>query len=357
MMQSNNERKKILFFLPSNTGGAERVTITIAKLLDKNKFEVKFVIVSKKIGNIINFIPKDYEIIRLPIRNIWYMATLRIYRILKKEKPNSVFCSLRYLSSRLIIAAKMRGNIKIVVRCENGLSNLRLDQRLLMRYTHPFADYIIAQQEDMRQELINIMHFNDKKILTIQNPIDTSTIDEKIKENSPYNKDDKSIKYVWVGRFDKTKGQDILIKAFHIVHKTNSNTHLYLIGKYDWNRHYDKTIKDLIQKYSLTEYIHCIGFDANPYRWIKHCDCFVLPSRLEGLPNSLIEALYLNRPVVATQCIPVINRIIKNGFNGYTIPTEDYNAMAKAMINALQLDTRNITYQSTSKEMFINLFN
>lgn len=350
-------RKKILFFLPANTGGAERITITIAKFLDRTQFEVKFVIVSRNIGNIINFIPKEYEIIHLPIKNIWCLTTFRIYRILKKENPDSVFCSLRYLSSRLIIAAKMRGNIKIVVRCENGLSNLRLDQRLLMSYTHPYADYIIAQQEEMRQELINVMKFNPNKILTLQNPIDTTTIDEKIKIGTPYNVNDKSIKYVWVARFDKTKGQDVLIKAFEIVHKKNTNTSLYFIGKYNWEHNYDKSIQEFINEHNLNDCVHCIGFDDNPYRWIKHCDCFVLPSRLEGLPNALIEALYLQIPVVATKCIPVINRIVKDGYNGYTVPTEDYNAMAYAMEAALKLNKDKISYISTPKECFVSLFN
>lgn len=349
-------KKKILFFLPSSVGGAERITITIAKFLDTEQFEVKFVIVSRRLGDIIKFIPKNYGIIHLSIKNIWCFPILRIYKILRKEKPNSVFCSLRYLSSRLIIAARLHKKINIIVRCENGLSNLRLDHKLLMRYTYPHANCIIAQQEEMRQELIQKMKLNKNKIITLQNPIDIQTIEEKIKVESPYKIDDTSVKYVWVGRFAKAKGQDVLVKAFEIVHKHNPNVSLYLIGKYNWDCSYDKSIKDFIIEHKLSHCIHCIGFDENPYRWVKHCDCFVLPSRLEGLPNALIEALYLHIPVVATKCIPVISRIVNEGKNGYMVPTEDFNAMAEAMTKAIKIDKKTINYTSTPKEYFISLF-
>ena len=69
-MNTYNKRK-ILFFLPSSVGGAERMTITIAKMLPRNLFNVKFVIVHKSMGDIINFIPKEYGIIHIPIHNIY----------------------------------------------------------------------------------------------------------------------------------------------------------------------------------------------------------------------------------------------------------------------------------------------
>lgn len=63
----------------------------------------------------------------------------------------------------------------------------------------------------------------------------------------------------------------------------------------------------------MSDCVFCVGFKNNPYVYMKHADCFVLSSRNEGLPNVMIEALYLGTPVAAYKCIPVIERIVDEG--------------------------------------------
>ena len=102
--------------------------------------------------------------------------------------------------------------------------------------------------------------------------------------------------------------------------------------------------------------MHFVGYDSNPYRWLKYADCYVMPSRFEGLPNSLIDAMYLGRPVVATRCIPVIDRIVKNGYNGIVVESENVNALAEGMKNAPSLKDYDMTYHPATCEDFISLF-
>ena len=70
------------------------MTVTIAKMLPKERFEVKFVIVHRSLGTIVKFIPEGYEIIHIPVHNIYCAATLRIMRVIRREKPDVVFGSL-----------------------------------------------------------------------------------------------------------------------------------------------------------------------------------------------------------------------------------------------------------------------
>ena len=102
--------------------------------------------------------------------------------------------------------------------------------------------------------------------------------------------------------------------------------------------------------------MHFIGFDSNPYKWIKNCDCFVLPSRLEGLPNALVEAMYMKRPIVSTTCIDIIKRMVQDGYNGYLVPTENPRAMAEAMIKAIKLRNFKMTYKPAQPEEFRRIF-
>lgn len=351
-----NKRKKILFFLPSSTGGAERMTVTIAKMLDLEQYEVKFVIVHPTLGTIIDFIPKIYEIIHIPIHNIWCATTIRMMTVIMEEKPDIVFCSLLYLNARLIVAAKLCG-VKVIVRNNIDISRTTSKQsKFLVRATYKWADKIVAQQEEMRDEIIRIIGVPTNKVITLHNPIDIESIQLKVNAPSPYIDADNQLKYVCVGRFSQEKGQDILVKAFATVHKKNNNAHLYFIGKYDWNNKFDREIRKYVEDNDLSDCIHFVGFDNNPYRWIKNADVYVMPSRLEGLPNSLIEAMLLGKPVVATHCIPVISRIVNNGYNGYVIPPDNICEMSKAMPKASLLKNFKMTYKSATKEEFINLF-
>lgn len=348
-------RKKVLFFLPSTTGGAERMTINIAKMLPANRYEIQFVIVSRTLGTIVDFIPSQYEVVHIPIHNIYCMTTLRMVKVIMKERADIVFSSLHYLNYRLIIAAKIT-HTKVIVRMNMRLSVQKKHNLALIKLAYPYADMIIAQQEEMRQEALNKLNVNKENITSLQNPLDTELIDEKVKAPSPYNQADGQLKYVWVARFSKEKGQDLLINAFSKVHKKNTQTRLYLVGKYDTSNNFYRRVMDLVSELKLDEVVHFVGFDNNPYRWIMHSDVYVMPSRLEGLPNSLIEAMYLGKPVVATKCIPIIERIVQNGYNGYTIPSEDVDSMADAMLKAPHLTDFKMTYQSATKEDFIKLF-
>ena len=349
------KKKKILFFLPPRIGGAERVSITISHFLDNREFEVVFVVIGKNKGIISDYLPKEQRIIYIKIFNIWDFTTTKIYRLLKRELPDYTFSSNRYLNVRILLASHLKGGIKSIVRNDNGLKTVRWDNKFFMKFTYPWAHSIIAQQEEMRQELIDVMKFSSDKVITIHNPLDTALIDEKLKAQSPYEEGNTNIKYLWVGRFARSKGQDVLVKAFSIVHKKKPNTELYFVGRAA-HPGYSDEVKKLVKEEHLQGLVHFVGYDDNPYKWMKYCDCFVLPSRYEGLPNSLIEAMYVGKPVVATRCIPVIDRIVEDGYNGYIIDPEDIDVMAIKMIEALSLKDFHMTYQPTPLSEFRKLF-
>lgn len=355
MMKQQN-KKKVLFFLPGGVGGAERMTITIAKMLPQEEYEIKFVIVSNNKGNIIKFIPKNFPIEYILLPNIWCFGTTRIYCLMRREKPYAVFCSLMYLNCRVALAGHFM-NAKIILRNCNYMKTIRPDQRLFCRLAYHYADAIISQQEEMSEDIIKSIGVRPEKVITLHNPIDTETITQKMeKAEIPYYKQIDEKSFVWVGRFQKKKGQDIAVEAFSKVHKRIPKSHLYLVGRYDSKSSFFQYVQSLIKKHGLTDYVHTPGFDDNPYRWIAYADCFVLPSRIEGLPNTLIEAQYLGIPAAATRCIPIIKRIIKEGINGYTVPPENPDALAAAMMKAILLKKIPMTYKGANKIDFIKLF-
>ena len=346
-------KKKVLFFLFGGCGGAERMTINIGKMLHRNRYDVKFVICGT-LDKIYDFIPTEYEVIRIPWHNIYVFPRLRIGRVLLKEKPDFVFASSSALNILLLQIARLL-KIKCIVRQDNMLRWYSKGMQRNIQRWYKTAYRVIAQQEEMQQELIDWVGTDEKQVVCLHNPVDTKLIDSFKNEGNPYPQDD-SINYLWVGNYLPTKGHDILAEAFKIVHERNPKTHLYLVGNTkDSLPNYIKT-KAIVREAHLENYVHFVGQQANPYKWMTHCDCFVLPSRIEGLPNVLLEAMCLQRPVVASVCIPVIDRMVEEEYNGYKVKPESPVEMAEAMEKALQLQDFKMTFQLATQDDFIKLF-
>lgn len=329
------------------------MTLTFSKMLPQDDYEIKYYIVGREKGPIIDFIEKKHFVGLIQIRNIWDFTTLRIYKIMKREKPYAVFCSLAYLNIRVILASKMLGNVKSIVRNDNMMVSFPSLNKCLIKLIYRFADRIVLQQEEMKKEVTSFIN-NESKCIVLHNPLDTQLIDEKLHAPSPYPADN-SINYVYTARYTYNKGQDILLKAFKRLRRNIDNAHLYLVGRFE-NDDYYKSLIEYVQMNELTSYVHIVGYDNNPYKWMKYANCFVLPSRMEGLPNSLIEAMYIGTPVVATMSIPVISRIVKDGYNGYLVKSEDIDGLSKRMIDVLSLENFTITYIPASKEDVVKLF-
>lgn len=355
-MADYNLVKTAVFFLSASCGGAERMTITIAKLLDRKEYDVRFVVIGQKIGEIKEFIPDTYPLSLVKIRNIYDFTTLRVYHLLKKLQPQYVFCSLHYLNPRVIQAAKWVGGCKVIIRFNCAVDRLKGINKRFSRKTYPHADTIIAQTERMQEDLEQTFPLLKGKVVTMHNLIDTDTINEKLSvSENPY-QEEKNKVFVWVGRYDYVKGADTLVKAFEIACKQSQDISLYLVGKINEQNQYCKEVIDLIDGSGHKERIHLVGFQDNPYKWVKNADCFVLSSVTEGSPNALFEALYLGVPAVATRCTPNIDDIIEDGVNGYKVGVGDYMAMAAAMLKALTLKDVKVLYHHSTKEDFRKLF-
>lgn len=341
--------KKILFFVNCNgVGGAERMSITLAKSLDKERFLPVFVLVGQK-DRISQFIPDEFKTIKIKIKNIYDFLIFKIYDCLKLEKPDLVFSSQVFLNVRLIFATRLMDGVHVVIRHPNAMSTINGLNRVLINLTYKFANVIVAQQEEMADELRALPGVGVEKIKVLHNPIDINTIQEKLKNSSSPYENISGIKFVNVGSIKHIKGQDILLRAFLQIHKTLPDSHLFIVGRIDEKKYYSE-LYSFIKYNSLEQCIHFVGYTDNPYIWMKNADCFVLSSRCEGLPNVLIEASFLNVPVVSTLCIPMVKRIIEENVNGFVVPIDNPDSMAYAMLHAIKLKNVAMSYIPASVE-------
>lgn len=352
------DKSKVLIFLQSGVGGAERISVLIGKSLPTDQFEVTFCLVKKsKVQSASSkFIPDKYSTIEIKASNA-ISATWHIQQTIARIEPNIVFSSVLYLNDKILPLRWLHPNTKFIIRCENYLYTFNFRQHLIVNAIYQLADIIIAQTIEMKDELVKQCSIRPEKIYSLENPVDVETINQKlINATNPYPNDGK--KHILAsGRFAYQKGFDLLVEAFTKLKHTNDDIDLYIIGKNDGNaEHNYNSVMQQCQRLGIMDSVHCLGFQDNPYKYMKYADAFVLSSRWEGLPNVLIEAQYLGTPAAAFRCIPIVERIIKEGINGFLAEKENIDQLANAMEQVLELGRIQSTYKSATKDDFINLF-
>lgn len=350
--------EKVILFVTGAAGGAQRVTVTIAKMLDKSRFNVKLVISSTNKCELSKFVPDELSVEYMNEEHLRLRAFFKMLKILRREKPDYAFASMSLLCIYLIISCKyFARSVKPIVRGQINPShwgNKGLVPKLVKLF-FPKAYKVVAQTPMMRQEMIDILGVPESKCYQLYNPIDTEYIDRCIAAASPYDTSD-SYKFVAIGRCAHQKGFDLLIQALKQVHEVKPNTHVYIVGTKS-DDSYCNTLDQLVKELGLVEYVHFEGFQSNPYKYLYHSDCFVLSSRDEGLPNVLIESTYLKKQAIAYKCIPIVSEIISDGINGLCVQPEDVTALAKAMIKIQSLDLNSSSsYFPSSAVEYNNLF-
>lgn len=349
---------KIFFLLPDlAAGGAERVSITIARLLKKNGFDVEFINIGAGIGDMQSWIVPEFK-----LTSFGYSRVLKVLpklRSFMKDHPDATFFSSREHTNLVGLFAAKLTHGRMIVRIPNmpnnklkqGLAGLKMQVvKAVNKWLFPTASVVIAQNKEMRKQLLSYYSLPEDKVVAINNPVDKDYVLKSADgSKNPFNEGEKV--FLAACTIDYRKGIDILIDAWPKVKDQVHNAHLYIIG-----RDISVYAEEMKKKASVQKGITFLGFQANPYPYLKYCDVFVLSSRMEGFPNVVLEAMCFNKPVASTACVDVINEIIQPGVNGYTCGIEDKEALANCMVNAAQLKDIHNQYDLFDQDTLINCF-
>jgi len=184
-----------------------------------------------------------------------------------------------------------------------GIINLNL-----IKYLYPKANNIIFISKAMEKDFNSLFKINTIQNV-INNPYDISNIKELSKNkinDFHFNNQKKYI--ICMGRLIKLKRFDNIIKSLKYL---NNNTELIILGEGSEKNN----LILLIKKLNLEKRVHLLGNKKNPFKYIAKSDLFILSSETEGFPNSLIEALACNVPVVASDCLSGPREILSPNSN------------------------------------------
>lgn len=242
-----------------------------------------------------------------------------------------------------IIKKLLKRNFRIVSRCLNTMSyEYRLAEGAFRKYvTGPVVkrffrkvDLIIAQSEGMKKDLIENYGAGEAKVLVINNPL-AGGFERAMLEEQPLDMAGRSNYILYVGRLEKQKGLEMLLRAFAGL--DDKDIELYLVGE---GSKADE-LAGLAEECGIADRVRFKGFTAELIPYYRRARSLVLSSYYEGFPNVLIEALACGTPVVAYDLPSGPREIIENGVNGYLAKYLDVEDLARCMERTLhtQWDT------------------
>jgi GalNAc-alpha-(1->4)-GalNAc-alpha-(1->3)-diNAcBac-PP-undecaprenol alpha-1,4-N-acetyl-D-galactosaminyltransferase len=299
-------------------GGLERNFVWLANSLSKNGNNVTLITFDYKKALSFYQINRDVEWIKLNISKPHekisiinkILTLIRLRNVVKKRKNCVIICFHHGILARIFFSTFGLG-IKIICSERNSLSlykwvkKPKFNLNFLLLF---WVDKIIVQFERYK---LNYPKLLMSKIIVISNPVHNILNDNQSNEIGLIN-DDRFI-ILNVARLSRQKNQDLLILEFKKIEKKYSKWDLYIIGSGEM----ELSLKELISKLCLQERVKIIKPVSNIQSWYKRANIFCLPSRWEGFPNALAEALANKLPAIGLTECDGVNDLIENNVNGF----------------------------------------
>jgi GalNAc-alpha-(1->4)-GalNAc-alpha-(1->3)-diNAcBac-PP-undecaprenol alpha-1,4-N-acetyl-D-galactosaminyltransferase len=345
---------RIAFVIPDlGPGGAERV----ASLLS-NDWATRGHVV-----DLITFEPPETEPFHALDLNV------RVHRLQAKgDKPGLLATAsvnltrvsrlrslLRGLHPDIVVSFMTEANVVALVACtalrlpvivsernQPARPQLGWLRRLARRVSYNRAAAIVMQTE----ELADWARFRfQAPVHVIPNPV---VLDKRnlTGGHADTRRDQATFRIVSMGRLTEQKGFDILIESFRRVAAKYPNWKLIIYG--DGPRR--PALTQLIERGRLGDRVTLHGLTKDVTTALSEATFFVLPSRFEGFPNVLLEALSLGIPAVATDCPGASAEILAHGTYGSLVPSEDIPALTIALETMMTKPELRHAYAARTRE-------
>lgn len=277
-------------------GGAERVASLVGNYYVGKGHNVYYFLAKDKnkcvyevYGKVINT-----EIV-LSDKQDW--SLLKSALIMRKYKRKyKIDVSISFMEEFNYINVLSKGRDMVITRIctilskREDLQKSYLYKKELVRFMYNHADKVVVMTAYAMNEMIQQYGVKRKKLVKIPNPI--SRLD-KAKECDKWLYGDNTV--ICVGRLEDVKQHNIAIRAFLTVVQKNPSAKLIILGIGQT----EGKLKALIKKLDLENNVFLLGFKENINYYLQNSKVFLMTSKTEGFPNSMLEAMSLGIPVVS----------------------------------------------------------
>jgi GalNAc-alpha-(1->4)-GalNAc-alpha-(1->3)-diNAcBac-PP-undecaprenol alpha-1,4-N-acetyl-D-galactosaminyltransferase len=321
------DRRTVLLVIGSlQGGGAERQISDMANYWVAKGWNV--ILATWSGSEIADFYPLDSRVQRVRLSeeakprmsqsrvraNLGRVARLR--RLIIWARPEVVL-SFATEGNVLTILAGVALNLRVVVseRTQPALHRaLPWTWRTLRRVLYRWADVVVAQTQDAARWLAE----NCRTVVTV--------IPNALRD-LPEPAGNRQLSIVAVGRLSHEKGFDILLRAFARIAPAFGKWRLTIVGEGEERQNLTRLCDEL----QLEDRVTFVGQSSDVVAWMSHAGLIVQPSRFEGFPNVVLEAMGLGTAVISANCPSGPSDMIEDGVNGRLVPVDDVDRLADVM--------------------------
>lgn len=342
-------------------GGEERVLLNVLRNLVELNYDVDLLITwNHKENNLFeNEIPKkvNYEFLfdsyngkNKLIKEIYRIKAKTTYlkKIEKKIKNEKYDIVIDY-SSNLLKYDNFDIKIPVFAWIHFSLTfGEKLTFEKIKKYKKQYKKYskIFAITRVMKEEFINKVGIDEKKVELVYNPIDLKLIEKKAENvEKKYENYLKQDYFLQVSRLTQQKQPEHLVDIYYKLKQAGIKEKLYFIGDGEKK----EIIKQKIKEYNLENDIILLGQIENPYPFFKNAKLFVHTAKYEGLPTVLLESLALGTPVVSYDCPTGPRDILgKNSEYGELISLNDKDMFVEKVLELMNSKEKYEKYKKLS---------
>jgi starch synthase (maltosyl-transferring) len=313
-----------------DVGGAERALTALAVGLDRRRWMPTVICLDRpgKLADVLeqNGIP-TFCLNAQPRHPLRMLSRLR--RTLRTVNPAVAQSFLFHanVATKLVAASAVVrcvvGGIRVAERRTNA--HLRLD-----RWTQRLSTGAVCVSEGVRRFSVEFGGIDPERLIVIPNGIDPGPYDSaRPAERATFGIHEGVPLAIFVGRLDPQKGVDILMAAAEIVRKQRPEASLMLVGDGPERSRWET------RSAGWPGSIHLLGHRDDVPSLLAMADLLILPSRWEGMPNVVLEAMAARRAVIGTD-IEGTNELIIPGETGWLVPPDDSRSLANAWLDAIR---------------------
>ncbi|ANU20073.1 hypothetical protein BBI15_07520 [Planococcus plakortidis] len=274
-----------------------------------------------------------------PISNL---KTIRAFAsLMKKEKYDIVHVHTPVAALLARVAAKMVGQKNVVYTAHGFYFHDDMSPKVYKMFyeiekhaARRMTDWLLLQSIEDYQLAINDRFCSKERTIHLSNGVDIWTkFNREIVEVSTLRKEvgiaEQDIVFTFIGRLVREKGVFELLHAFNRLHKENPKVKLVLIGGLLDSERDQESFAELQKLLASPGVLH-LGFRNDTAELLSISDAFVLPSHREGLPRSIIEAMGMNLPIIASNIRGCREEVFPNR-NGFLFEKENIEELYNSM--------------------------
>lgn len=328
---------KCLFIMHDWAGGAEKISLNVAKCLDRTTVETT-VCCLHHLPQLAAMLPEGQKF-SMPdkpglLPKLWHFLKIRQMAaesdaVVGTVQLQSIFAAALLAPGKAV--AWLRTDLRGKLAGKHGLSVWVY--KALLGWALLRSRFAVCVSEGVRRSSAALWPALAPRLRVLRNPSDLEKIRREAQAPLPQALEACFRKpvIIAVGRLEKEKNLPLLMEACALLRGRGLDFNLCLAGRGSQRESLGELAKDL----GMESRVFFAGYQPNPYALMARSAVLALTSNREGSPNVLVEALCLGIPVVSTNCPSGPDEILRGGEFGRLVPMNDAEALADALEAAL----------------------